>query len=56
MKELEAARARYATGCHLAIGPKAESLAVIERRSGQFRVAYLIQAHRQFCPGCRGEV
>ncbi len=56
MKEFEATRDRYATGCYVAIGLTSESLAIVERRTGQFRAAYVIEAHRQSCIRCRSEL
>jgi hypothetical protein len=55
MKELQASCDKYAERRHAATGPGRErrKAPVGSRRLGQFRVTYLIQAHRLNCDVCR---
>jgi hypothetical protein len=58
MKELQASCDKYAERRHIATGPEQERRKGLlgSRRLGQFRVAYLMQAHRINCDVCQHDL
>jgi hypothetical protein len=58
MKELQASCDKYAERRHAATGSDRERRKgpMGSRRLGQFRVAYLIHAHRMNCDVCQDEL
>jgi hypothetical protein len=58
MKELQATCDKYAGRRHLSAGPQQERRKgpLGSRRLVQFRVAYLMQAHRASCEVCRQDL